>query len=450
MAHNLSCPATGELKGTLPGSRSKQGFGTMKEAHKIMLACPDITSLDLRVTLLGCSDEPDRWNFPFRLAGGDVYPNLTSLKLEGYDFKQSDWAQAQTQYYGGPFGLIDWGLIFYHKFDTWYPLWRDIPQERRHLTNLQLWLEAMDWTKLESLTLVDRVDKHFAELATPHLKGLRNLSIRARWGENLEAAKLLITSLPAEVALTSLSWVDGWDPSVIEPLMDRHGVTLKRLELHSQEPWGKTVLSRSQIDMIGIKAPGLQHLSLSIDRNGSWPRETLQSLVSVQSLVSIDIWLQLAADGNKGERPELYFSYIEIPDNDNLFRQPRLNVNSATEAFSFLLENNKSSNLRNVTFYIGDWERPWDGPLNKSGWLAGRRGKVECSLYNEQGERKKPGEALCIHTVDEEGGVRIELGPPWDESLLDGTEYLRYGQEEQELGEGVEEDLENLQAQMTL
>lgn len=56
----------------------------MDAVHAALSNCPNIETLDLRVTGLGCSEWPDRWDFPFNPTGGEKYPNLASLRLEGY------------------------------------------------------------------------------------------------------------------------------------------------------------------------------------------------------------------------------------------------------------------------------------------------------------------------------------------------------------------------------
>jgi hypothetical protein len=68
-------------------------FSTMDIVHRALSNCPNITELDLRVTGLGCSEWPDRYNFPFQPAGGEKYPRLESLKLEGYQFGRRSWGR---------------------------------------------------------------------------------------------------------------------------------------------------------------------------------------------------------------------------------------------------------------------------------------------------------------------------------------------------------------------
>ncbi|RYP28821.1 hypothetical protein DL767_007039 [Monosporascus sp. MG133] len=60
--------------------------------------------------------------------------------------------RTQPENYGG---ILDW--INFHGAEKYVRLWMDTPADRRHLRNLELWLEVMDWSALESLELRDGV-----------------------------------------------------------------------------------------------------------------------------------------------------------------------------------------------------------------------------------------------------------------------------------------------------
>jgi hypothetical protein len=75
-------------------------------------------------------------------------------------------------------------------------------------------------------------------------------------------------------------------------------------------------------------------------------------------------------------------------------------------------------------------------------WLDGRSGKVECSLYSEQGERKKPDEPLYVHTVDMKGGFM------WDEGL--SLEDIYDGGFVDDHEDEYEEELRKLKMEMEL
>jgi hypothetical protein len=383
--------ATGQL------TRRINGMESTKVVHEFLLSCLETRSLDLHITSLGCSVHPDRWNFPFRLSGGDVYPNLTSLRLAGYRFTSRDWDDVQlSSFYRD--GLWD-GLgdsVGSRGPQKLYSLWRDTPTKRRHLSNLELWLEAMDWTKLESLALLSPIEEHFVELATPHLKSLKSLEV---YGD----ASRLIYSLPEEVGLEYLS-VNEWTSEMQGALLDRHGQTLKTLKAFSVESgWerNKVSLTPSQLQAIATRAPNVEHLSMNLDRNGSWPWEVVEALAIMPSMVSTDIWLELAADCIRTVQP---MRRVPEPCRDgNEFRHPRLNAASATEIFTFLRDRKAGTELQRVTFHSGDWSRTWDGALYVMPWIEERMGQIECDVYSKDGGRKKVGEEVCVHIVDDEG-----------------------------------------------
>ncbi|KAK1962182.1 hypothetical protein LY78DRAFT_265244 [Colletotrichum sublineola] len=86
-------------------------LATMRDVHDTLSRCPDIKSLKLRVTGLGCSEHPDRWSFPFDLAAPSRYPSaLEVLDLEGYRFDDSAWAEALQPLWPGQGCLLRWRL----------------------------------------------------------------------------------------------------------------------------------------------------------------------------------------------------------------------------------------------------------------------------------------------------------------------------------------------------
>ncbi|RYP92522.1 hypothetical protein DL770_001388 [Monosporascus sp. CRB-9-2] len=194
-AYGASCPPS--ITAQVPGPYHR---GTMQALHKRLLSCPDVRSLDLSVAPEGCSAWPDRWNLPFRLAGGERYPALTSLTLGGYRFDHSDWEDVQPDKYGG---ILNW--INFHGTEKYVRLWMDTPADRRHLRNLELWLEAMDWSALEVLELRGGVEGYFADLAPPHLTGLKHLAVEEGWKQNKSTIPRLLASLPDSVHLQSLA-----------------------------------------------------------------------------------------------------------------------------------------------------------------------------------------------------------------------------------------------------
>jgi hypothetical protein len=115
----------------------------MGAIHAALLECSNITALDVRVTGLGYSERPDRWSFPFNRFGGDVYPRLGNVRLEGYEFgrgRQRD-AVGLDKWSRSGWAWIRGGSSYFSLFsrDQWMK------------SNLELWLDAMDWSAVSEL-----------------------------------------------------------------------------------------------------------------------------------------------------------------------------------------------------------------------------------------------------------------------------------------------------------
>lgn len=431
VASNLNCPANGILKASIPGYN--EPMITMVDVHAHLLGCRDtIEHLDLRIYLSGCSEWPDRYNLPFPYAGGNdssseqqqgnssssyYYPALKSLKLEGYEFEQSDWADIQPWKWGYSWWLRS-GKLF-----PWWGLWRSASLERLRMSNLDLWLEAMDWGALERLEFVAGVPAYFVDMGARHLTSLKDLTIGAgRDGPRNATTRLFTTALPPEVRLERLAWVDNcWDHAALEPILDRHGPSLRRLEIWSYEPEYPTrcdsdvvALDVSQIQRISAGAPNLEHLALKVHRTGeddAWPLEAFEAVAAIPQLASAEVWLDLAADCMRGVSADPYAYGKKAPrcKAGQEYRLPMLNLTSASNIFSFLREKKRELGhveLERVTFRAGDWYRPWDGPIYEPSWLEGRWTGVECSIFREDGSRAETLEDMCRLLTEKEWGAR--------------------------------------------
>ncbi|KAK8113272.1 hypothetical protein PG984_013798 [Apiospora sp. TS-2023a] len=443
------CPANGVLKASIPGSGH---LATMAAVHDHLITCRDtIEHLDLRAYLSGCSEWPDRWNLPFALMGGNssvsseaqqqgdsssfssyYYPALKSLKLEGYEFNESDWTDLQP----GKYESYVWWVQSV-RFRRWLELWWSTPRERRSLTNLELWLEAMDWGALERLEFAEDVSAYFVDVGAQHLTSrLRDLAVGAGWrnGSRDAAARLFTTALPREVRLERLAWTDPrWDPAALGPILDQHGASLRRLELWSHERWypveaeaeAEAALNASQVQSIAVGAPNLEHLSLKVYRSGDedvWPWEVFEAVASAPRLASADVWLDLAAfcmrgvpefPGVRSQREQ------ERCKTGEEYRRPFLNVTSASDIFRFMREKKAGPvELERVTFWLGDWERPWDGPIYEESWIEGRNARVDCSVFRPDGSRAETMEEDLCKFIDNPaddwafGEVEFEDGLP--------------------------------------
>jgi hypothetical protein len=396
------CPES--IKTVLPGysytdeTEKLDTFDSMVAVHEALTTCPDITSLDLRVTLMGCSSWPDRFNFPFKLEGGERYPALKELRLEGYRFDERQWETLPLRQSFG-WGVFPWyesvtEWLLSGKAREWWKA-RTVDIDQRNKTNLDLWLEAMDWSHLETLALLDR---NLPLEVVPQLASLENLDLS---GSDVENIREVLRSLPTNHSLTSLTAVRGGGMLELETVLAYQGQALTKLELRAPEvqSMASPTYNISELRLLPHMAPDLEHLSINVHRNGTWPLETLEAISSNPSLRSADIWFDIVSECR---RQDSYPGrYDEEPNltclGKDQYKLPYIDQPSSLELFKYMRQRKVGQELTNVTFWVGDWTRAWDGPLYFPDWIEGRRSKVSCSIGNEVGE-----EGWCVVEVGKE------------------------------------------------
>ncbi|KAF2803153.1 uncharacterized protein BDZ99DRAFT_468491 [Mytilinidion resinicola] len=375
---NITATIPGYNPHTLPAGH--YNFPSTAVVHEALTHCPGLSSLYLRVALRGCSNWPDRWNLPFALEGGTTYPPLKHLSLEGYDFDQSEWTDARPPDWWFDLGAWSWWVQSGRAARWWE--YRKLPIEERIKTNLDLWLDAMEFEKLESLGMrVDwAVPKSFEEKAIPRLEGLKELALyeapdcgrSAAWIRRLKP-------------LTSLKWIGGFGMDGVAPraLLSRHGKTLETLELRREEWLGgrRPVLSVTELEQLRESAPRLKSLSVDVNRNGTWPVEELEAIANISSLERADGWLEYASDLALEEYyqgKQAYEMESRHRNDDLLLQNPLLDKKGAEKLWD-IMRKKAGERLKEVVFYAGDWTRSWDGPLHLAGWLEHKKERWYCS-----------------------------------------------------------------------
>lgn len=268
---------------------------------------------------------------------------------------------------------------------------RSLDPSQRNKNNLELWLDAMDWSQIESLGVVGHSD---ALQPISHLDSLRTLEYSV--GDAEDALKFIQGLKNA--SLTHLVRTDG--PLLpLSLILEHQGESLQSLDLYNIETMARPspTYNDSELELLSHMAPNLNHLSINLHRNGTWPLESLKLIASIPSLQSLDLWLDITSDCRR-QAPEEYtskFSNWELVNQhckgEGQYQQPFVNDTSSLEAFEYMRENKVGVSLKNVTFRVGDWSRSWDGPLYFPDWLEGRRAAVECSAPNDE-------DAFCIVT----------------------------------------------------
>lgn len=404
---NDICPA--DIKATIPnGDRcdspdssrvpcersQKPYFGTMVSVHDALTHCPNISSLDLRVTLLGCSTWPDRWNFPLSYNGGESYPALKKLRLEGYDFSSVEDArppwQALSMGSGDAEARLS-GLVNWIRKGYWKPWLRaqvyGSPLSAPVRSNLDLWLRAMDWSHIEELALNDcRNPKEIAVKLPSRLASLRKI----------ETQDISFVAALSNNTLSDLTWVARHKPGDLENILERQGASLQRLEFRCDELSCPSMRNTFNMSILPRLAPNLLHVSVNIPRNGTWPLEDFEALAVLPKLRSLEIYTQLQSECQR-QRPEEYTRQMEEYRQEHgeeyctgleRLQQPIINENTAEHLWRYIKETSAGSQLQTLTLRAGDWTRSWDGPLYSPPWMEFRQTEILCVGSNVEASGK--------------------------------------------------------------
>lgn len=380
------CPST--IKVHVPGNRyyyddepKKPSLDTMASVHSALTHCPNITSLDLRVSLRGCSNWPDRWSFSFSLSGGETYPALRRLRLEGYRFGDR------------PIDEVGWPK---HRYSSRYEKafnwvfsgnalrtlkYLRLPREQREKSNIQLWLDAMDWSKVEEFALLGYQDADSVEAFLNSTQGVLTGLRRAEFGKAQSCSTMQFLLNLEGHSLTHFTSTDSFNRKMPYALEEVQGESLQHIDLHTVE----TTLVQSPAYTVSElehfkHMPNLTHLSLNVARNGTWPLEALSAIAQIPSLRTAELWLDITSMCRKQKVDNGYYN-IEDPDcrGKDRYLLPYINETSTLEVFKFLRANKSGEELNNVTFWGGDWSRSWDGPIYSSPWIEGQKVKVLCT-----------------------------------------------------------------------
>lgn len=357
----------------------------MTLTHSVLTHCPNVETLDVWLDYGGCEGPKlDRWEFPF--VDGDKYPPLKSLKLDGYRFGGLYVGQEEQEfergYCMGPVGKSEW-----EKSYLWDHVneWRDETNTRlmrewkeqgeKPETNLDVWLEAMDWSQLEELSINTR--------RTEMLDAVIELPKRLSSLKHLYLDSLPFIEGLKNHTLETLRWIGTTRPGYLDTILSQQGQSLRSLDYRCNELSCPYWPDHINITTLPLLAARLEHIGINLPRNsnGTWPLAHLSALAHMPSLTSADLYfrMQMPCKGNilgNGHpncgRPRQSCYATES------FVTPYLNATTAAYMFSYLRSENTSKNLTSVTFHTGDWEDYFPGMIEP--FIADRRSAVYCSV----------------------------------------------------------------------
>ncbi|KAI8281196.1 hypothetical protein K4K60_004385 [Colletotrichum sp. SAR11_57] len=306
----------------------------------------------------GCVGFPERWSLPLDPAGGTKYASaIQDLSLDGYNFGDSDLNYISLDGWDHTLHWITSGNAY--KFLKW----RLLPRDQRAKTNLELWLEAMDFSQLQSLSIRcdscrDSSTDLVAKLLAPKLPSLRSLSV--------EGPDMLdfILALPAG-SPNQFTWIEPqYSEEMLRLILEHHGSSLAGLEWRSAETLyrPRSLLPMPILQDIGRLAPRLKALTIDLNRhNTSWPLDDMATLMKSipDTLSNLTIYFEMASEYRRQKND---FDWGGRGETIEKFAQPLLNSTTARELAHFLRDRDGQS-LEQVEFFAGDWSRDWGEPL---------------------------------------------------------------------------------------
>jgi hypothetical protein len=192
---------------------------------------------------MGCSDWPDRFNFPFDPRGGEQYASTPAiLSLDGYEDDKSEWDSCRDRFndpWNPRLGFLSQPSAAWQCLRSFF-----LPAAQRNKTNFDLWLDAMDFSRIHTLQLNNTRGRYMLTEKVARTLGPRLHSIESLLVHNAVAEQLML-ALP-DVSLKHLSWEspmegceicedDASGESHLQRILERHGRTLKSLEYRTSE-----------------------------------------------------------------------------------------------------------------------------------------------------------------------------------------------------------------------
>lgn len=428
------CPTM--IRARVPGGSP---FGLFEVVHQAMKMCDSVDELYLRTSSGGCVEFPDGYGMPFNLEGGDLYLSAPRvLSLEDYDVGYSVWEEIRppASHWSNDDGSwpvspstivpVRWTLDLFYRgrwhldrliysikrsvglevFSVWQERgmakhWyekRYLAAERQSMDDMQLWLEAMKFSHVHTLTIkegafITPTGKGLYEHLPRALTGLQSLTMRGEWKDwkterhgisNMPTAKDFILGLQS--SLESLEWKEGGTCSedAFDAVLKHHGATLKHLEWTNSEIdfHPRPVPSLAQLRGLGEWAPWLESLAIDLHRDaGDWPQEELKTIAeNLPDLTTLVLYLNA-----RDEAPLQNHSYYTL--NRTVLLEPRLDAEAALGMFRTLRQYKVGDTFDTVEFLEGDWAESFGGGQAsfRDDWMGSVRIWFKCRMVERDG-----------------------------------------------------------------
>lgn len=381
---------------------AKYNFDSMKDIHNAMLHCGTVKRLYIRTRLIGPTEFPGRYNLP--LARNDHYASAPEvLSLDGYRFNDVAWSPIWGH---GPERPSTSRWKPWLTSTDWISWARSLMILTRHKTNLELWLDAMDFSRIHTLHLnsTDHIPEQVTRLLPSKLTSLQTLLV-----EGSQAGDFIL-QLPRS-SLRDLTWrnyqagrcPNGYQlyhddcpvppTASLDAVLLHLGERLESLDLRGDEEDQMPVppVPLHVLQRLGTLGPGLKRLTIPLRRTEEkkrdrWPWEELKAVAeSLPELTDLTIHFELTT---KCQREPAFPGQIRLTvcDRPDQFARPVLDENSVHELSEFLARHKAGKRLARVIFKAGDWSREHEKPEWEKYQLDGKRVWAVCVPDERTGE----------------------------------------------------------------
>ncbi|KAF9648567.1 hypothetical protein BDM02DRAFT_2211167 [Thelephora ganbajun] len=168
--------------------------------------------------------------------------------------------------------------------------------------NVDYWMENMDWSRMGNLDFraIDKPTYFFNESmklagGLPRLEALHvelPWFYEARYLQEFEDTFRQFLDVPRDPGLSEIVLEGNYRP-YLQTILDRHGETLKRLQLHDPERSDgpqREMLSELELRDLGQQVPNLEDISIDINHSPNGSLVSLSAL-SVMTIVCSSVFL---------------------------------------------------------------------------------------------------------------------------------------------------------------
>jgi len=367
---------------------------------------PNIKELDLFLYADGCDQGVGNpFAFSFLANPSARFSPLEVLRLDGYSLdERSD-------------GGIAWA--WRGKREEWDAKWKEhlddddddaepppFPERPADdgRTNLEAWMEAMDWSNLHTLHLAYPSKTDLDRLRGPALPSLKELSIKAGagWGATQDEIHSFMvngtSNLLHSISLQNMGAESG--NKLLKSLTTSPTLT-QELRQFSYGAGGENIffLNESRLSALLARSPNIEYLDINVPRkfNMSIEGEGLfNDILSTPTLKHLTLRFPSPDQhfAGMGRWSELGDSYSEMRQkymkgkDEGDETDPLINHATATKLFEDMRGRKKEAELERLEFYVGDWDHRFEHRL--MGNLILRVAYWKCTVsYGCQGEQTR-------------------------------------------------------------